>query len=289
MLHSMTGYGRSVATDNIRTITVEMKSLNGKGGLDINLRAPLVYNEMEMDMRRLLTNELHRGNIIVNIQRTDNSGGEAHINKAVVVKYLLELKEIAIEYNQDQADLLSHIVRLPDVMQSANNGISDDETQLLLSTLKDAISKLMDFRKKEGEVLRSEMELRVKNILNFLAEVVKLDDGRKQRAKNDLLTKLKEVALNVDQNRFEQELIYHFERLDISEEITRLRTHCNYFVEILNNQDVSKGKKLGFITQEMGREINTTGSKANDAAMQQWVVQMKDELEKIKEQALNVL
>ena len=283
MIKSMTGYGKSVIQLPTKKITLEIKSLNSKN-LDLNTRIPAVYREKEVSVRRKLAKELTRGKIDLSFY-TEITAEETstHINKAVVSNYLKQLDEI-----HKEADNLSIAMRLPDVLKTEREELDDDEWSVIEKSIDEAISHVQIFRKDEGEVLNNDFVLRIKAIRKNLDDIILLDEERLQVVRDRLLKAIKELEVTVDENRFEQEMIYYLEKLDITEEKVRLNNHLDYFVLELGS-DISNGKKLGFISQEIGREINTIGSKANFASMQKLVVQMKDELEKIKEQLLNVL
>ena len=234
---------------------------------------------------------LIRGSVNILITRQDTRVSQLQINKPFLERILNELNDIAPQSANDKNYLLSALIRLPDAMQNNSNILEETEKQGVLKALEEAALQLTNFREQEGESLKKDLLNSVKNIQTNLQEVKKIAPIRNQKQKEELLKKLNDLGINeqLDKNRLEQELLYYIEKLDINEECVRLQNHCNYFEEILHNGDVSKGKKLGFISQEMVREINTTGSKANDAVMQKLVVQMKEDAEKIKEQLLNVL
>jgi len=291
MLHSMTGYGKAVLELPNKKISIEIKSLNSKQ-TDLNVRIPYVYNEKEITLRSMLSKRLERGKI--NFFMSSESIGEHSsysINKDLATQYYRELKEVAQMVGTDEKDLLAAITRLPDVVKQADESVDDNEWKEILKAVDEALNKLEDFRLQEGAELEKDFRLRISNILELLVQVTPFEESRIERVK----TKLKQELINavdegkIDRNRFEQELIFYIEKFDITEEKVRLKKHCDYFLETLDTKQKSKGKKLGFILQEIGREINTLGSKSNEQNMQQIVVQMKDELEKIKEQALNIL
>jgi len=291
MIKSMTGFGKSECIFSNRKLIIEIKSLNSKF-LDINTRIPNGYREKEMELRSLVTVKLLRGKVDFTISQED--GGELSqytINKALAWKYFTELKDLASDLRQGSfSDYLPLIMRLPDIMVPAREQMSDQEWTLLKEATEQALAKLDAFRTQEGAALQKEMAHRNQKILDLLDEITPYEKQRIENLKEKISRGLHELAdqEDVDQNRFEQELVYYIDRLDITEESVRLNKHCKYFQEILNESE-SQGKKLAFIAQEMGREINTLGSKASDAAIQKIVVQMKDELEKIKEQLFNVL
>jgi len=285
MIQSMTGYGKSVVQLPSKKITIEIKSLNSKN-IDFNVRVPAYYREKELDMRRAITNKLERGkidfSIFVELTTEDTA---AKVNKPIVLAYMNQLKEIA---DAQEFDLLKIAVKLPDALKIDREELDETEWEQVDRALEEALQRIVQYRLDEGTVLLKEFEMRISNIGKLLEKVVNLDTARVQKIRERIYNSLSEIIADFDQNRLEQELIFYLEKLDITEEIVRLKNHLNYFVDELKS-DESNGKKLGFISQEMGREINTLGSKANDAPMQKKVVMMKDELEKIKEQLLNVL
>ncbi len=287
MILSMTGYGKAEQTYQNKHIIVELRALNSKN-VDIKARIPANYREKEMPMRKLLANELMRGKIDFNLTIEDlEESPKNMINSKILTAYLNQLK--AINPEADESVLMAAALRLPDVLQVANEDLDETEWQYVLKALNDAVAKLMLYRKDEGTALEKDLKKRLKNIRNGLVKISELDEGRINRVKIRLKEALEQLQQEVDANRFEQELIYYLEKFDINEEKVRLQNHLDYFEKELASDQVTKGKKLGFITQEMGREINTIGSKANDSAIQREVVKMKDALEKIKEQVLNVL
>lgn len=262
-----------------------MKALNSKN-FDLNIRMSSAYRDQEMAMRKRLAEELHRGKVDVFIQTESNlSHTKDVINEQVVRAYMAQMKEIA---DGDDVNHLQIAMRLPDVLQSRKTELDREELEAVWFTLEAALVDLQNYRNNEGAVLKADFEMRIDTISGQLEQVKEMEPSRMQKINDRLRKSVSDLAANVDENRFEHELIFYLEKLDITEEVVRLKNHLNYFLETINLEE-SSGKKLGFISQEMGREINTIGSKANDAAMQQLVVQMKDELEKIKEQLLNVL
>jgi uncharacterized protein (TIGR00255 family) len=291
-IRSMTGYGRDSLETSQKKITVELKSLNSKQA-DIMLKAPSLYNELEMDIRSLLGARLKRGKIYCQISVEYMEGAmRSSLNHALAGQYLKELKKFEdANLLNDSADYLVHILRMPDVISSEEKELDAEEKKMLLSGIENALQALDKFRLQEGKALYADFEKRIAIISQLLESIAPLEESRIENVRNRLMQEMQnsKQKLNVDQNRFEQELIFYLEKLDITEEKIRLAKHCTYFTETMNSTAIEKGKKLGFITQEMGREINTLGSKANDAGMQKIVVQMKDELEKIKEQMLNIL
>lgn len=279
----MTGYGKSIINLPTKKITIELKSLNSKN-LDLNTRIPGVFREKEVEIRRKLTKELIRGKIDLSLfVETTSEESTTIINKSIVTHYVQQLREF-----DSNSDVLSIAMRLPDVLKTEREELDETEWNAIENTIDDAILLFQKFRNDEGEVLKNEFIFRIEEIRNNLAEVIELDSERLEAVREKLLKAVSDLKVTVDENRFEQEMIYYLEKLDITEERVRLNNHLDYFIEELNGDD-SNGKKLGFISQEIGREVNTIGSKANFAPMQKMVVQMKDELEKIKEQLLNVL
>ncbi len=288
----MTGYGKATGDYNGKKISVEIRSLNSKG-VDLSVRMSSLYREKELELRNELSRRLERGKIDVNIFAENTSGEVAKttLNKPLLQNYYNELKTIATEIGeQDRTNFLSLLIGMPDILQTTREELNEEEWKFILGLLEQTIGLFNNFREQEGTALGNELKQRINLILVNLEKVETLADDRKPAIRAKLLKGLEELAdkMPVDQNRFEQEVIYYLEKLDITEERVRLRTHCNYFVETMDIK-LNEGKKLGFIAQEIGREINTIGSKCNDAEIQRYVVQMKDELEKIKEQVLNVL
>lgn len=285
MIESMTGYGKEVIHLPSKTISVEIKSLNSKG-LDINARIPSAYREKELEIRDKIAKTLKRGKIDFTV--SIDVAGEIvrnQINKAVVNQYIRQLADIV---NGDPLELLKMAVRMPDSMSAQAETLDEVEYAKLLSALNTALKRIQEFRIYEGEILEKDFKQRIKNIQSLLTKIEKIDGNRIEAIRNRLHKAVSELKEEVDENRFEQELIFYIEKFDITEEKVRLNSHLNYFLEVLKSKE-SNGKKLGFILQEIGREINTIGSKANDASIQQLVVQMKDELEKMKEQTMNIL
>jgi uncharacterized protein (TIGR00255 family) len=282
----MTGFGKSVEQLPSKKITIELKSLNSKN-LDLNARIPSSYREKELGMRKTIAATLVRGKVDFSlyIEATAEETSTV-INKAVVKEYMNQLR--LVEQNADDIELLKMAIRMPDTLKTQREEIDAKEFEVIQNALQHAIKELDQYRLEEGKVLENDFLLRVKNISGLLNDIIGIDDERMASVKNRLRKALDDLKEQVDENRFEQELIYYLEKFDITEEKVRLANHLDYFSKSLNSED-SNGKKLGFITQEIGREINTIGSKSNYAPMQQLVVQMKDELEKIKEQLLNVL
>ena len=291
MLYSMTGYGKAELELSGKKISIEIKSLNSKQ-IDLNVRIPYVYNEKELSLRTLLSKRLERGKIsfFMNSESV-GSHSDYSINKELAAQYFRELREVAQMVESEEGDLLAAITRLPDVVKQADDSVDETEWEQIMQAVATALDKMEQFRQQEGTTLEEDFRLRIGNILNLLEQVAPYEESRIERVKNKLNQELiKQVEEGkIDRNRFEQELIFYLEKFDITEEKVRLKKHCDYFLETMAAPQKSKGKKLGFILQEIGREINTLGSKANEPNLQQIVVQMKDELEKIKEQALNIL
>ncbi|WP_418603680.1 YicC/YloC family endoribonuclease [Hwangdonia sp.] len=285
MIHSMTGYGKSVLQLPTKKITIELKSLNSKN-LDLNARMPSIYREKELAIRKLLAKKLERGKIDFSIYvETTAEDTSTQINVPVVKQYINQLKKVV---DGDDMDLLKMAVRFPDALNTIREEIDENEWQSILNEIHTAIENLTSYRLSEGKVLEQDFNNRLVSIADLLEQVIAMDPDRIDGVRERLSKGIEELKEKYDENRFEQELVYYIEKFDITEEKVRLKNHLDYFAESLNSKD-SNGKKLGFISQEMGREINTIGSKSNYAPMQQLVVQMKDELEKIKEQLLNVL
>ncbi|WP_297890928.1 YicC/YloC family endoribonuclease [uncultured Capnocytophaga sp.] len=284
MIQSMTGFGKSVLSLADKHISIEIKSLNSKS-IDINTRIPQVYREKELDFRKLIAEQLQRGKVDFSIF-IENTGTQtpSKINPNIVKSYIEQMRTIV---DGDLTELLKMAVRMPDALQTTSESISEEELANIFQHINLAIADLQNFRSQEGKVLEKDFILRINNINRLLQEVQGMDEERLALIRERLEKAVADIQ-NVDANRFEQELIFYLEKLDITEEKIRLKKHLDYFLETLHSEE-SNGRKLSFIAQEIGREVNTLGSKANFAPMQQLVVQMKDELEKIKEQVLNVL
>ncbi|WP_299102528.1 YicC/YloC family endoribonuclease [uncultured Winogradskyella sp.] len=285
MIQSMTGYGKSVLQLPTKKISIELKSLNSKS-LDLNARMPSMYRAKELEIRKLIAKNLGRGKVdfslFVEITGEDTS---SKINKTVVNEYIKQLKEVV---DGDTTELLKMAIRLPDAVTTEREEIDEEEWSLISKEINEAISKIVGYRKDEGQMLKQDFIDRITTLRRLLNEVIAMDPDRIDGVRARLEKGISDIKEKVDENRFEQELVYYIEKFDITEEKVRLDNHLDYFTQTLNSDD-SNGKKLGFISQEIGREINTIGSKSNYAPMQKLVVQMKDELEKIKEQMLNVL
>jgi uncharacterized protein (TIGR00255 family) len=282
----MTGFGKSSLQLAAKKITVEVKSLNSKG-LDLNVRIPSVYREMELGLRNEVAARLERGKIDLSVYiELTGEQTSTKINVPIVQAYMQQMK--AVLPQADETELMKMAVRMPDALKTEREEIDENDWVEIQKVIQEALANIAQFRVDEGASLHKEFSLRIGNIRGYMQEALQLDPERVQAIKDRLQTSIAELKVQVDENRFEQELIYYLEKLDITEEKVRLTNHLDYFIETLNGSEAN-GRKLGFITQEMGREINTMGSKANHATMQKLVVQMKDELEKIKEQVLNVL
>ncbi|WP_413511179.1 YicC/YloC family endoribonuclease [Myroides odoratus] len=282
----MTGFGKACLQLPTKKITIEVKSLNSKS-LDLNVRLPLSYREKELALRNQIAQELERGKVdfslFCEITAEETS---SKINAPIVLAYIEQMK--AIIPNADATELMKMAVRMPDALKVERNDFDENEWKAIEVVINDAIQSMKAFRLSEGKSLENDFKARIASLFSYMEQVSVLDKDRIVIVKERLRTNLSELQLTIDENRFEQEVIYYLEKLDITEEKVRLSKHLEYFLETLEGNEAN-GRKLGFIAQEMGREINTMGSKSNHAEMQQIVVRMKDELEKIKEQVLNVL
>lgn len=286
MIHSMTGFGKACLQLPTKKITIEVKSLNSKN-LDLNVRLPLSYREKELTLRNQIALELERGKVdfslFCEITAEETS---SKINAPIVLAYIEQMK--AIIPNADATELMKMAVRMPDALKVERSDFDETEWKEIEVVIQEAIQSMKAFRVSEGKSLENDFRARIANIFTYMDQISLLDKERIVSVKERLRVNLLELQLNIDENRFEQEVIYYLEKLDITEEKVRLSKHLDYFLETLGGTEAN-GRKLGFIAQEMGREINTMGSKSNHAEMQKIVVKMKDELEKIKEQVLNVL
>ena len=281
----MTGFGKSEVLVLTKKLTVEIRTLNSKN-IDLNFRVPHIFRELEPQLRGLLNKGLTRGKIDVSVYIEGNSGANTtQINKEVIDDYIAQLQGI---HQGETTELLKMAIRLPDALKTEKEDLKEEEKEALLTVFSSALERVNDYRENEGAALEKDFVIRLEVIKNLLDDAILIDPERKEKITLKLKTALDQLTLEIDQNRLEQELIYYLEKYDITEEKVRLANHLAYFNEIMA-QDQPNGKKLGFIAQEMGREINTIGSKANHSGLQKIVVQMKDELEKIKEQLLNVL
>lgn len=285
MILSMTGFGRAETVYKGKKITVDIKSLNSKN-FDLNVKVPLRYKEKEFDIRKLLNDKILRGKVdcYINCESLEDSN-EVTINQDIVKNYIEQLRSVASD--APEFEYLKMAVRMPDVLSTKSSELEDDEWKALLAVVQESVDRFIEFRQTEGNQLAEEIEKIVQNIEYNLSEVAQYEEERIQPIKDRYISALKNFE-NVDETRYYQEMVYFVEKLDISEEKVRLSQHIKYYLEVMKNEDFN-GKKLGFIAQEMGREINTLGSKANHSEIQKLVVEMKDDLEKIKEQTLNVL
>ena len=286
MIRSMTGFARSSFESQDISMTVEIRALNSKN-LELNLRLPYSYRSWEDELRTAIKPQLLRGKVDVNFKVNHQAEAAlAELNKDVISYYIQQLREIA---DVTPAELLPIAMRLPDAIQSAEVFPDDNQKKEVFDLVQQAIKQLIDYQTAEGQAMAKDLNAQIESIEKGLEYVNGKKDLRIQKVQSKLQDNLKSLAVEVDQNRFEQELIFYLEKFDINEEMVRLRQHLIYFCEVMNNEIETKGKKLGFIAQEIGREINTIGSKANDASLQKEIVQMKDALERIKEQLLNIL
>jgi uncharacterized protein (TIGR00255 family) len=286
MIRSMTGFARSSFESQDISMTVEVRALNSKN-LELNLRLPYSYRSWEDELRTAIKPQLLRGKVDVNFNvNHQGAAAAAELNKDVISDYIQQLREIA---DVTPAELLPIATRLPDALQSAEVLPDDNQKKEVFGLVQQVIRQLIDYQTAEGQAMINDLNTQIESIKKGLEHVNDKKDLRIQQVRSKLQDNLKSLAVEVDQNRFEQELIFYLEKFDINEEIVRLRQHLLYFFEVMNNERETKGKKLGFIAQEIGREINTIGSKANDASLQKEIVQMKDALERIKEQLLNIL
>ncbi len=291
MVQSMTGYGKSQGEYQGKTITVEIRTLNSKQ-TDINLRTPSLYREKELEVRNTISEQLVRGKIDCSLYyETEEDDRLPVINAAVVRNYFSQLKKIAGEFYIEQDEqLLPIVMRLPEVLKSERQDLDEAEWEQVSLTLRSALEEVRTYRKQEGESIDRDLRARIDEINRLLAEVEVLEPERREKLRSRIRNNSEEFLneLKIDENRFEQEILYYLEKMDFSEEKNRLKHHCQFFIDTMDTEETA-GKKLVFISQEIGREINTLGSKANDAAIQKKVVLMKDELEKIKEQLANIL
>tara|TARA_Y100000385_G_scaffold73807_1_gene74468 strand:+ start:1718 stop:2581 length:864 start_codon:yes stop_codon:yes gene_type:complete len=287
----MTGYGKSTATIGMRRYTAEVRSLNGKQ-LDLSVRMPSAFREKEMELRKALSKAIGRGKCDLSLHYEADGVERKELNSGLIAAYLEDLESIAKGrgYEQDPGALMQVAMRLPDVLQQGKEELNENEWGQIQVLIDDAVSNFLSFRVHEGEALEADFRKHVANITEMEEKIGPILDERIKRIRSRIQANFNEIQDRgrLDENRFEQEVLFYLEKLDVSEERVRLKAHCTYFIEVLE-QPAGQAKKLGFIAQEMGREINTLGSKANDADMQRYVVQMKDELEKIKEQVLNAL
>ena len=288
MIQSMTGYGKAVLQLPTKKVTIEIKSLNSKN-LDLNVRIPSYYKEKELAVRKKLASALVRGKIDFSIYvEMTSDETSTKVNKSVVKQYVAQLRSTLNIDSVEDVELLKMAIRMPDALATEREELDENEWTLINKNIDIAITEIVQYRIDEAASLEVDFRERIANINTYLDEVKALDSDRVENVKTRLKKAIDDLKADTDENRFEQELIYYLEKLDINEEKVRLANHLDYFLQTLASED-SNGKKLGFIVQEMGREINTTGSKANYAPMQKAVIQMKNELEQIKEQILNVL
>ena len=288
MLLSMTGFGKSNGVFESKKVSVEIRSLNSKG-LDLSLKIASPYRDLETDIRKMLSENLDRGKVDIGIFiESTNESLNNIINNEVATKYYSEIKKLNESWGEAPQDYLSIVLRMPEVLNTQTAELTEEEKKWILNLVEETCGKLNDFRAQEGAALKKEFELRIGEIRSLLSQIEAFEDIRILQIKERILKGLKELEHpGLDQNRLEQEMIFYLEKLDVSEEKMRLTNHLNYFIETMNSP--LSGKKLGFIAQELGREINTLGSKSNHGDMQRLVVEMKDNLEKIKEQVLNTL
>ncbi len=284
----MTGYGKSVLHLSDKKVTIEVKSLNSKN-LDLNVRIPSYYREKELNVRKELASKLVRGKVdfSIYVEMTADETSTS-VNKGVVAEYMQQLRNVVQTGTSDDVELLKMAVKMPDALKTSREELDENEWTQINQNIQEAIKEIIQYRVDEAASLEDDFKLRIQNIQSYLEEVKSFDEARIDYVKERLKKAIDDLKVETDENRFEQELIYYLEKLDINEEKVRLANHLTYFLQELATDD-SNGKKLGFIVQEIGREVNTIGSKANFAPMQKVVIQMKNELEKIKEQILNVL
>ena len=290
MIVSMTGYAKVKGNFGSKEVTVEIKSLNSKYP-DLRLKIPFAYREKEMDIRKLVQDRIQRGKIEMNILLNGSSDESFSINRPLFKQFYNQLSEISKELNMPSNEFLQSIMRIPNVVTVADEDLSNEEWDIVSTLVKQACELLLEHMVEEGKALESDMKDRVQAIMNLLSQIEPLEDTRIQTIRTRLNKDLNDLVNDVkyDKNRFEQEVLYYLEKLDFTEEKVRLTQHAQYFTDVLEQDETLKGRKLGFITQEMGREINTLGAKAQHPEIQRYVVQMKDELEKIKEQLANIM
>ena len=291
MIYSMTGYGKASARIGSRRYTAELRSLNSKQ-LDLSVRMPSAFRAKEMELRKQLGTAVGRGKCDLSLQYAVEGAEPRELNKPLIDAYVSELSQLAAGQGFPERDnaLLAMAMRLPDVIQQANDDIDEEEWKAISALVNEAVDQFVRFRAEEGKSLEADFNQRIRSIQSLKDAVEPLLQARVQRIRERIQANFNELQYKgrLDENRFEQEMLFYMEKLDVSEELVRLTAHCEHFLDV-TGQDPGQGKKLGFIAQEIGREINTLGSKANNADMQRIVVQMKDELEKIKEQVLNAL
>lgn len=291
MLLSMTGFGRVTDSFRDKTITIEIRSLNSKF-TDTRFKIPQNYREKEAELRKIVTGAAQRGKIDINVDVKSLQGdGEYALNRNLFKKYYQEISQIAGELSISEENIIQTILRIPNVIASAENSLDEEEWAFLQATLKKALDNFVGFRRAEGAAMEKDCQIRIKSITDDLEQLKPFEAERVERLRTKIQNHMTEYVGkdNIDANRFEQEILYYLEKIDVTEEKVRLAQHCKYFLEVLNSPETLKGRKLSFISQEMGREINTLGSKANSSDIQRIVVRMKDELEKIKEQVANTI
>ena len=291
MLLSMTSYGRATAALTNKSIAIEIKTLNSKF-VDLRLRVPPIFQEKEMTLRKILHDKVQRGKIEANFTFENQEGGENYsINASIFRQYFGQLDTLRQELNIPNGDLLSSIMRLPEVVSTSEDSLSDKDWTVILNTLDEALTKLIAHRAEEGRAIEKDLQIHVNSIADQLELVTPYEKQRVEKVRQRMSSSLDEYLSreNVDENRFEQEVLFYLEKIDITEEKVRLKQHCDYFMQVMDNKEVMKGRKLNFISQEIGREINTLGAKAYSSDIQKLVVRMKDDLEKIKEQLANVV
>ena len=289
MLQSMTGYGRAEGSFEEKKVIIELRSLNSKQ-LDVYFKNPSEYKEKEVDFRSVINQNLRRGKIECMITTNGGFNKKTALNKSMAKLYFEDLKSLESELGFQTVDYTLALIRMPEVLQTELTEISNEEWSLLMNLLNEALEKLINFRVEEGKKLLLDLNGNVQNISALLSDLIPVSESRVEQVRGKIKLAMEKVIdkNNVDETRFEQELVYYLEKMDVNEEVVRLKSHLNYFLETLDSEE-SNGKKLGFIAQEMGREINTLGAKSYNADMQKLVVEMKDQLERIKEQVLNVL
>jgi len=289
MIQSMTGYGKAELNLTNANFTIEVRSLNSKQ-IDANVKMSSIYRDKEIGLRKLLSEKLQRGKIELSIWReSSESNAKYSLNTELIKEYFSQIEGVTSELNLNSKDIMSSLLKMPEVLVKGEEKVDDNEWDEIAKGIDIAIENILQFRMEEGKKLEEDITTRINTLSRLLTEILPFGKGRIEKVKKSLADKLAEIdTKNIDENRFEQELIYYLEKQDITEEQVRLDAHLSYFLETMKT-DSPNGKKLGFIGQEIGREINTIGSKSSDAEMQKIVVQMKDELEKIKEQLLNIL
>ncbi len=287
MLLSMTGFGKSNGVFASKKVSVEIRSLNSKG-LDLSLKMHASYRELESEIRKIVAERLDRGKVDIGIYLESSQENAGLLNRELATRYYHELKSLNESWGEQPQDYLSMVLRMPEVLNQQTEDLSEEEKAFILQLVKETCDKLMNFRATEGKILAADFQQRIDEIRNLLKEIEPFETERVQQVRDRIIRSLTDLqGIEFDKNRLEQEMIFYIEKLDISEEKIRLSNHLDYFIETMNIS--MSGKKLGFIAQEIGREINTLGSKSNHAEMQRRVVEMKDMLEKIKEQVLNTL